>query len=81
MNAHEHTRRFGEPPEPDDNPFIVDLDVKVSDQFIEELTKLINKHSLENLSNTPDYMLAEYLRFCLNGINLLVNKREQWYGR
>jgi len=32
--------------------------------FKQELTDLINKHSLENSSNTPDYIITEYLVMC-----------------
>jgi hypothetical protein len=33
--------------------------------FIKEVATIINKHSMENRSNTPDYILAEYLLGCL----------------
>ena len=29
-------------------------------EFKKELEKLINKYSLENYSNTPDYILTDY---------------------
>ena len=35
------------------------------EQFVRELESLINKFSLENRSNTPDFVLAEYLVSCL----------------
>lgn len=31
------------------------------DEFQKELTALINKHSIDNHSNTPDFVLAEYM--------------------
>ena len=37
-----------------------------------ELTRLINKHSLENQSNTPDFILAEYLVASLEAFNYSV---------
>jgi len=49
--------------------------------FEKELEQLINKHSMENGSNTPDFLLAEYLRSCLVAFNVAVTKREEWYGR
>ena len=49
--------------------------------FVEELEKLINRHSMENRSNTPDYILAEYLGNCLYNFNDTVVKRAKWYGR
>ncbi len=56
-------------------------DVKREDSeaptFAQELTALINKHSLENTSNTPDYVLAAYLVNCLVDFNHAVNARER----
>ena len=44
----------------------------------EELTVLLNKHSIENGSNTPDFILAEYLINCLNAWSTAVNHRDSW---
>jgi len=49
--------------------------------FIQELRDLINKQSLENSSDTPDFILAEYLNGCLELFNQTMVKREKWYGR
>lgn len=49
--------------------------------FKKDLEHLINKYSLENGSNTPDFLLAEYLVDCLYAYNTSVMKRETWYGR
>ena len=46
-----------------------------------EIEQAINKHSLENGSDTPDFILAEYLTDCLRMFDKAVNKREEWYGR
>jgi hypothetical protein len=51
------------------------------ERFKEELEHLINKHSMENGSDTPDYILADYLMGCLDNFNLTVKSRETWYGR
>lgn len=37
--------------------------------FKKDLTSLINKYSLENGSNTPDFVLSEYLVMCLKAFN------------
>jgi hypothetical protein len=50
-------------------------------KFEEELRKLINQCSVENESDTPDFILAEYIRDCLNCFNTAIEKREKWYGR
>ncbi len=34
--------------------------------FRKELTELINKHSMENDSNTPDFLLADYIEVCMD---------------
>ena len=49
--------------------------------FISELRNLINKHSMENASNTPDFILAQYLTDCLQAWNQATQQRETWYGR
>jgi len=49
------------------------------DTFEQELEQLINKYSKENGSNTPDFILAEYLVRCLRAFNVGVKKREDWY--
>ena len=49
------------------------------EKFKNELIKLINNFSYENKSNTPDYILAEYLCSCLKNFNDITNKRIAWY--
>ena len=51
------------------------------EDFRLELEILINKHSMENGSDTPDFLLAEYLTDCLNAFDKTMQKREKWYGR
>lgn len=41
-----------------------------------ELQNIINKHSKENKSNTPDFILAEYLNDCLKIFEKIINLRE-----
>lgn len=50
-------------------------------EFRKELEELVNKHSKENGSDTPDFILAEYLNACLATFDAAINAREQWYGR
>ncbi len=45
-----------------------------------EIESLINKHSRENYSNTPDFILAEYLLACLSAFEVGVNRRNGWYS-
>ena len=48
--------------------------------FRTELIGLLNKHSLENGSNTPDFILADYLISCLSSFDTAVSDRSAWYG-
>lgn len=51
------------------------------DAFERELEQLLNRHSMENDSDTPDFVLARYLVECLGAWNAAVQHRENWYGR
>lgn len=50
-------------------------------EFERELTRLLNRHSKENDSDTPDFILARYLTGCLRLFNGAVISRSGWYGR
>jgi hypothetical protein len=45
-----------------------------------EIETAINRHSAENGSNTPDYILAQYLITCLTAYDHAVNERDRWHG-
>lgn len=47
----------------------------------DELRALLNRRCLENGSDTPDFILAEYLAACLAAFDAATNRREAWYGR
>lgn len=49
--------------------------------FEKELQSLLNRFSMENGSNTPDYVLAQFLSNCLNAWNQGIKERESWFGR
>ena len=44
-----------------------------------ELADLLNKHSLEGESDTPDFILARYLLSCLRAFDTATNERMKWY--
>lgn len=48
--------------------------------FRNELESLINQHSMENGSNTPDFLLAGYLQSCLDAFDHAVCERDKWYS-
>jgi hypothetical protein len=47
--------------------------------FLKELEQLINRHSKENESDTPDYILAEYVAGCLTNYARTVKHRDAWF--
>lgn len=48
--------------------------------FEYDLTILINRHSMESRSNTPDFILARFLLQCLFGMETMINDREKTIG-
>lgn len=53
---------------------------EISTDFKSELRAIINRCSMENGSNTPDFLLASYLVKCLENFNMAVTARDNWYG-
>lgn len=45
-----------------------------------KLAGLINAECRENDSNTPDFLLSEFMMSCLDAFELANNKREVWFG-
>lgn len=50
-------------------------------EFTKELEALLNRFSKENVSNTPDFILAAYIENCLIAWSVGIQQREAWYGR
>jgi len=48
--------------------------------FREELCSLLNKHSRENESDTPDFILTRYVAECLAAFDTATRARDEWYG-
>jgi hypothetical protein len=46
----------------------------------EKLKILLNQYSRENISNTPDFILAEYMMDCLKSFEYAVMRRDNWYN-
>ncbi len=51
------------------------------EDFRKKIENLINIHSLENGSDTPDFILSQYLIDCLKAFDKALQAREEWYGR
>ncbi len=50
-------------------------------EFELALRDLINRYSVENGSDTPDFILAGYLVSCLDNFEQTTLERERWWGR
>lgn len=48
--------------------------------FRTDLINSINKNSLENESNTPDFIIAEYLVNCLKNYNETYKMKIEWHS-
>ncbi len=61
------------------------MEEEITDERYEALRKdlsaLLNKYSQENRSDTPDFMLADFMLGCLNVYENTIVARENWYGR
>jgi len=51
------------------------------DDLAHALAAALNRFSAENASDTPDWILAQYLLGCLAAWNMAVQQREAWYSR
>lgn len=47
-------------------------------QFEKELKDLINKYSIENESDTPDFILAQYIINSLMIYRIAIEARDRW---
>jgi hypothetical protein len=49
--------------------------------FRNKVEEAINWCSMENGSDTPDFILADFLTDCLRVFGTATTRRERWYGR
>ena len=54
---------------------------KKYEEFVRELAHVINKYSVENRSDTPDFMLADFMAGCLNVYENTIRNREDHKSR
>ncbi|MDP2270899.1 MAG: hypothetical protein Q8K32_09225 [Archangium sp.] len=64
-----------------DLPFTPDQVARGEPRLRKTIEAAINANSAENGSNTPDFILAEYLTDCLAAFDKAVVRRGDWYGR
>jgi len=48
--------------------------------FQKQLEDLINANCEENASDTPDFILGQYLQDCLDAYNKAVRDRREWHS-
>ena len=58
----------------------MDQEVTEITTFEQNLRSLINAYSLEGTSDTPDFILAQYLISCLAAYEAAIKRRDHWYG-
>lgn len=61
-----------------DEPSIKDF-VAQENEFKRDLAEVINRHSREGRSNTPDFVLADYLYKCLLAYEIAVMENFNWH--
>lgn len=57
------------------------MDKALYEDFLKELTRLLNKHNLDTHTNTPDFILARYLLGCYQEFRKGTRLRDQWHGK
>lgn len=45
-----------------------------------QIAEVLDRNSMEKASNTPDFLLGEYLERCLAAAGILISRRDGWYG-
>ena len=48
-------------------------------EIVRDIARVVNMYSLEQESQTPDYILAEYMLKSLSDLNRLMRDRDYWY--
>ena len=54
--------------------------MNTSPSFERELESLVNRYSRESDSDTPDFILAQYIVGCLQAFNIATRSRDTWHG-
>ena len=49
-------------------------------KLADDIRSAINRVSRENVSGTPDFILAEYLMACLSAFENASNRQREWGG-
>ena len=49
-------------------------------EFSGELCSLLNRYSIDNLTNTPDFILGEMIEKFIFDMKIMNEKRDKWHG-
>lgn len=60
---------------------VISEETQMTSNFRSQLIHILNNNSRENGSDTPDYILADYMVDCLAAFDKTLQAREKWYGR
>lgn len=52
----------------------------MDEEFRDELRKLINRYSKESGSNTPDFILCDFVMNTIDAYDNATKTRTNWYG-
>lgn len=52
-----------------------------SKELEKEIENLMNKYNIDTITDTPDFIIAEYLMTCLRNYLVTKNKVEKWFGK
>lgn len=52
----------------------------MDDELRRELARVLNVHDVDNLANTPDFVLADYLVGCLAAYTAAKECNDEWHG-
>lgn len=74
---------------PNDRLDCSDMDAATDDErrrkrlpiFQKDVEQLLNTHSMENASGTPDFILAKYLTACLRAYEVATVDRDAWHSQ
>lgn len=52
----------------------------MDDEFLRDLSSVLNKHNMDGRANTPDFLLADYLYGSLLNYIRVKEENEEWHG-
>ena len=54
---------------------------KITTEFLHELASVINRHSVDTQVCMPDFIIAEYVGYCLKGLTAANWNFAAWQGK